>query len=122
MRYDLSRGEGLNFGKGRCIPLQPFVSKGKPANYYDQTRRGLGYVTPPTTFDSEVESDYSPLLHSSESSNWDSDVTVIAVFKDHSLNMTSICRRKECQDTKVEPFNSDPWAQQLNYEWKMCFE
>jgi len=23
------------------------VPKGKPANYYDNTRRGLGYVTPP---------------------------------------------------------------------------
>jgi len=35
MGYDLCRGEGLNFGKGRHIPLQPFVPKGKPAIYYD---------------------------------------------------------------------------------------
>ena len=42
MGYNLRRGEGLNFRKGQHIPLQPFVPKGKPANYYDQTRR---YVT-----------------------------------------------------------------------------
>ena len=91
MGYDLSHGEGLNFGKGHCIPLQPFVPKGKLANYYNQGRRGLGYVTPPTMFDSEVESDYCPLSHSSESSNWDSNVTVGAAFKDLSVNMTLIC-------------------------------
>ena len=28
--YDMRRGEVLNFGKGRRISLQPFVSKGKP--------------------------------------------------------------------------------------------
>ena len=46
MGYDLRCGEGLNFRKGRHIPIQLFVPKGKPANCYDQTRRGLGYVTP----------------------------------------------------------------------------
>jgi len=46
IEYDLYRGEGLNFGKGRPIPLQPFIPKGNPTNYYDQTRRGLGYTTP----------------------------------------------------------------------------
>jgi len=34
--YDLHHGEGLNFEKGRRIPLQPFILKVKPANYYDQ--------------------------------------------------------------------------------------
>jgi hypothetical protein len=47
MGYDLHQGQGLNFGKGRCIPLQPFVPKGKSIHYYDRSRRGLGYVTPP---------------------------------------------------------------------------
>ena len=46
MGYDLCCGEDLNFEKGRHIPLQLFVPKGKSANYYDQTRRGLGYITP----------------------------------------------------------------------------
>ena len=46
MGYDLRHGKGLNFGKGRRSLLRNFVPKGKPANYYDSTRRGLGYVTP----------------------------------------------------------------------------
>ena len=46
MRYNLNRGDGLNFGKRWRIPLQPFVPEGKPSSYYDRTRRGLGYVTP----------------------------------------------------------------------------
>ena len=46
MGYDLKHGAGLNFGKGRRGLMQNFVPKGKPANYYDSTRRGLGYVTP----------------------------------------------------------------------------
>jgi len=35
IRYNLRRGEDQNFGKGRDIPLQPFVLKEKHANYYD---------------------------------------------------------------------------------------
>ena len=46
MGYSLKHGEGLNFGKGRRSLLRNFMPKGKPANYYDNTRRGLGYVTP----------------------------------------------------------------------------
>ena len=30
MGYNLSQGDGLNFGKGRRIPLRPFVPEGKP--------------------------------------------------------------------------------------------
>jgi len=69
MGYDLRRGEGLNFRKGQHIPLQPFIPKGKPANYYDQTRRGLGYVTP--SVQSDLESKKSLPSHSSDSSDWE---------------------------------------------------
>ena len=55
MGYDLRRSEGLNFGKGQRIPLQPFVPKRKLVDYYDQTRKGLGYVTPSIQSDSESE-------------------------------------------------------------------
>jgi len=48
--YDLCHGECLNFGKGRRIPVQSFVPEGKPAYYYDQIRRGLGYTTPSVQF------------------------------------------------------------------------
>ena len=40
MGYNLQYGKGLNFGKGRRGFLHNFVPKGKPANYYDNTRRG----------------------------------------------------------------------------------
>jgi len=53
MGYDLRRSEGLNFEKGWRIPLQPFMLKGKLANYYGQTRRGLGYITSSTQSESE---------------------------------------------------------------------
>jgi len=45
-----------------------------------------------------------------------------AMFKNFSINMTLISQMEEDQDAGVEPFDSDPWAQQLNYQWKMCFE
>ena len=75
--YDLHRDEDLNFKKGWHIPLQPFVPKGKPTNYYDQTRRGLGFVTAPTQF--ELESKESLPSHSSNSSDWESDVDVAPI-------------------------------------------
>ena len=46
MGYNLKRGKGLNFGRGRRSLLRNFVPRGKPANYYDNTRRWLRYVTP----------------------------------------------------------------------------
>ena len=74
MGYSLNHGNGLNSGKGLCKPLQPFVLKEKPANYYDHTCRGLGYITLPPQ--SESESDESLPSKSSDSSNWDSDISV----------------------------------------------
>ena len=55
MGYNLQHGKGLNFKKGRRDFLRNFVPRGKPANYYDNTCRGLGYVTPtpPATVQSE---------------------------------------------------------------------
>ena len=55
MWYSLNRGDGLNFGKGRRIPLQAFISEGKPSNYYDRKCRGLVYVTPPSQSESEFD-------------------------------------------------------------------
>jgi len=71
MGYNLNRGDGLNFGKGRRIPLQPFVPEGKPHNYYDCTRRGLGYVTLPLQL--EPKSDGLSLSWS----NWITNVSVV---------------------------------------------
>jgi len=87
MGYDLHRGEGLNFEKGRRIPPHPFVPKGKPADYYDQTRKGLGYTTPSVQSDLEYA---KPLpSHSSNSSDWEFDISVVVAFKKLFINMTS---------------------------------
>jgi len=86
MGHDLRRGEGLNFGKERRISLPPFMLKGKSTNYYDQTRRGLGYIMPSTQSDSEFEESLSS--HSSDPSDWEFDVSVGVVFKKLFANMT----------------------------------
>jgi len=90
MAYDLRCGEGLNFEKGWHISLQPFVRKRKPANYYDQTRRELGYVTLSIQFESESEE--SLPSYSSDSSDWESYIRVGADFKNLFANITSISR------------------------------
>jgi len=58
MGYNLNCGDGLNFDKRRRIPLQPFVPKGKPANYYARTRRGLRYVTPSPSLNQSLANSY----------------------------------------------------------------
>ena len=74
MRYNLNRRDGLNFGKGGVYLLQPFVPEGKPPNYYDHTRKGLGYVTLPPQ--SEPGTDGILPSQSSYSSSWDFDGSV----------------------------------------------
>ena len=56
MGYNLQHGKGLNFEKGRRDFLSNFVPRGKPVNYYNNTRRGLGYITPipPATVQSKM--------------------------------------------------------------------
>jgi len=75
----LNRGDGLNFDKVWRIPFQPFALGGKPRNYYDRTRKGLGYVT--LLLQSEPESNGSLPSQSLNSSSWDFDYSVGVVFK-----------------------------------------
>ena len=107
MGYNLNRGDGLNFDKRWCIPLQPFISEGKQANYYDRTCRGLRYITLPPQ--SESESNESLPSQSLDSFNWDSDISVGVVFKKLFANMTSISQAE--QDEDIEPFDTNLWAQ-----------
>jgi len=88
MGYNLQRGNGLNFRRGQRGLLWTFVLKGKPTNYYNKTRRGLGYVIPPALFQSEE--DKSLLSLSSILSECKSDVSVGVLFKNLFVNMTSI--------------------------------
>jgi len=117
MGYNLKYGKGLNFRKGIRGLLCNFVPRGKPTNYYDNTRRELGYVTPtpPATVQSE---DNKPIpSHSASSSEWGSDVSVGTMFKELTVNMTS--------SSKLEPaevIDEEPWAQQLDLQWEKRFE
>jgi len=96
----------LNFGRGRRGLLRTFVPKGKPADYYDKTRKGLGYITPPAQ--SQSEGDESFPSHSSSSSEWESDVSVGVVNKKLFVNMTSINQLE--QEEAIEMFNTEPWS------------
>ena len=94
------------------------MPKRKPANYYDKTRRGLGYVTPITTFQSKE--DNSLPSHSFISSERESDVSAGVLFKNLSINMTAINQLKH--EEAIETFETEPWAQQLDLHWEKRFE
>ena len=88
MGYDLTNGPGLNFGKGRRTLLQSFIPKGKTTDYYNRTRRGLGYMS--THISSASESEESLYHnHSSGITSWESDVSVGNIFRELSVNMVS---------------------------------
>ena len=86
--YDLTKGLGLNFGKAKRALLCSFIPKGKEADYYHKTRRGLGYITTPVSSDSESKEE---VYHDSSSviSSWDSDVSIGDIFESLSVNMVS---------------------------------
>ena len=93
------------------------MPKGKPANYYDKTRRELGYVTPPPS--TSIRSEDNKLIpsRSTSSSEWESDVSVGAMFENLSVNMTS--------SNHLEPeeaIDIEPWAQQSDFQWEKRFE
>ena len=86
MVYDLTKGSGLNFGKGKRVPLCSFVLKGKDPDYYYKTRRALGYVSMPVSskFKEKVYHDSSSAMLS-----WNSDISVSDIFKYLLVNMVS---------------------------------
>ena len=117
MGYNLKHGEGLNFRKGRCSLLRNFVPKGKPANFYDNTRRGLGYVTPTSSATVQVKDDEPIPSHSASSSEWDSNVSIGGMFKNLTANMTSSSQLEPAEATDEEQ-----WAQQSDLQWEKRFE
>src|SRR3954470_5728264 len=85
---DLEEKPGLNYWKGvRALPL-PFIPEGKEANYYQEAKRGLGYTSPPLRLSHGptclriVSRDYS-----SNTSSWESDVSIGGLFEGLSINM-----------------------------------
>ena len=117
MGYNLMHGDGLNFRKGRRSLLRNFVPKGKPANYYDNTHRGLGYVTPTPPATVQFRDDEPMPSHSASSSEWDSDVRVGVMFENLTVNMTSSSQLEPAEATDEEP-----WAQQLELQCEKRFE
>jgi len=97
----LTSGLGLNFGKGRRTLLRFFVLKGKAPDYYHQTRKGLGYVsTPiPLAFESEWSLHHN---HSSDTSLWESDVSVGNIFKELSVNMISTSHPEDGNEKMIQ--------------------
>jgi len=93
------------------LPLQPFVPKGKQANYYGQTRTGLGYTIPFVQSDLESEKSLPP--HSLYSSGWESDVSMGVAFKKLFVNMISTSQVKPEED--IGSFPSGPLAKQLDF-------
>jgi len=118
MGYNLHHGKGLNFEKGRRDFLWNFMPEVKPTNYYNKTHKGLGYVKPPTLLQSKDNE--SILSHSSSSSKWESDVSTEMLFKNISVNMTSIDQLEH--EEAIEIFDAEPWAQQLDLQWEKRFE
>jgi len=120
MRYDLTDGPGLNFGKGRRTLLRSFVPKGKTPDYYHRTRRRFGYVSTPISSASEHE---ELLYHyrSLGTSSWESDVSVSNIFKEFSINMVSTSHPED-GDKKMIHLDTDPWIKHLNTLWDIRFE
>ena len=107
MGYNLKHGKGLNFKKGRCDFLRNFVPRGKPANYYDNTRRGLGYVTPTPPATVQSKDDKLITSHSASFSEWDLDVSVGTMFENLTVNMTSSSQLEPTEATDEEPWASN---------------
>ena len=82
------------------------MPKEKSTNYYDKTRRRLGFLTPPAPFQSEEE---KPLpSYSSISSEWESNISVGVLFKNLSVNITSINQLE--YEEAIKTFETEPWA------------
>ena len=124
MGYDVASGEGLLFGKGRRAPLLPFAPRGKHNNYYHQSRRGLGYASPPQARCLEsykdTEDDYST-DESAESLLWDSDVSTGTVFKGLIANMTIADSLENGEDDQMSSY-PDHWSHHLDSQWDGRFE
>jgi len=86
MGYNFTKRSGLNFGEGRQTVLRSFMPRGKAPDYYQKTRRGLGYVSAPSLSDfKSEESLYHD--HSSGTSSWESDVSLGTIFENLSVNI-----------------------------------
>ena len=96
------------------------MAKGKAPDYYQKTRRGLGYVSTPilSDFKSE-ESLYHD--HSSDTLLWKSDVSVGTIFGNLFVNMVSSSHLED-EDEEIIQSDTDLWIKHLNTLWDIRFE
>jgi len=118
MGYNLTKGSGLNFDKGKRALLRSFVPKGKDPDHYHQTWRELDYVSILVSSDSRYEEE---VYHDSSSatSPWDSDVSVGVIFENLSVNIVSASHLEadgedSFKSKELIQSNSDPWIKYLN--------
>jgi len=126
MGYILTKGSGLNFGKGKRALLRPFIQKGKDPDYYHKTQRGLSYVSMLVSLDFESKEE---VYHDSSSatSSWDSDVNIGGIFESLSVKIVSANYLKDDEENTIESeelmqLDSDPWIKHLNTFWDVRFE
>ena len=113
--YRFEDKEGLNYGKGRRTPLEVCSSHGL------KDHRGLGYSFTPDQ--SDVDSNpLSRYDHSSDTSSFNSDVSIGTLFEPVSVNMASA--QSEPDDDEIELINTedDLWIRHLNMLWDIRFE
>ncbi|ONK57953.1 uncharacterized protein A4U43_C09F6000 [Asparagus officinalis] len=98
-------------------------TEGKPGDYYQKTRKGLGYESPTLTwcFEANGGSEDNSISSSSESNFWDSDTSTGAVFKVIITNMTSALPIENQEDDHL-PLFDDPLSRQFGMQWEYHFE
>jgi len=65
---------------------------------------------------SDLESEKPLPSHFSSSSGWESDVSMGVAFKKLFINMISTSQVEP--EEHIGPFDTDPWAQQLDHQWE----
>lgn len=112
MGYDLKKKPSLNLGKGVRTLLSPFVPKGKDDGYYYGNRRKLGYVTL-----IQSDSDSDELVYSSSTLSWESDVSMVAIFKSFYAKMVSIRHSEDKEELELIQSDNNPWIRHLSTLW-----
>lgn len=94
----------MNFRKGQ----------GKPARYYHKANKRLRNITlVPSEFEPEFVESFNH-DHSFETSSWDSDTSVMAIFTSLLVNMVSTRQPEDEEDDIVLHSENDPWIKHLN--------
>lgn len=98
----------------------PSALKGKSIDYYEKTKRGLGYVSNSFSLASKFD-DSICHNHSCSTLSGDSDYGIGVLFKGLMVNMASISHLDDDKD-RILQSKDDPWIKHLNALWDSHFE